>query len=146
MTVGEASDSGSDWARQRGRAIAAHAAERERQEAAETERARGLVAGFARAARDRGLALQPLVARGYRGTARYRTGLRGWYLRADHDLAIGDDGEFYILTVPGSLRARLTGVAVAPARPRLVIGEGGRDGERISLAELLDRRLAAGDI
>jgi hypothetical protein len=142
MSVGE--DSG--WADQRGRAIAAHAAERERREAAETERARRLIAEFARTARDRGLPPRRLFALGYHGRARYRTGLRGWYLRPDHDLAVGEDGEFYILTVPGSIRARLTGAAVPPARPRLVIGEGGRDGDRIGLPELLARRLAAGGL
>jgi hypothetical protein len=136
----------SDWSTQRGRAIAAHAAEQARQEAAQAQRAGELISGFVRDARERGLPVRPLLAHGYHGGARYRTGLHGWYLRPAHDLAVGEDGEFYILTVPGSLRARLTGVVVPPARPRLVIGEGGRDGDRIGLPELLARRLAADDI
>ena len=60
-------------------------------------------------------------------------------------VAVGTDGEFYLLTVPDSVRGRVTGVTLAPAQPRLVVGEGARDGERISLSELLDLRLAAGD-
>jgi len=45
------------------------------------------------------------------------------------------------LTVLGSLAARFNGVDVAPATPRLVLGEGGRDGERIPLRTVLDRLL-----
>ena len=40
--------------------------------------------------------------------------------------------------------SRFTGVHVPPAEPRLVIGEGARDGERIALDELLRLRLEAG--
>ena len=133
-----------EWRRQRARAVEAHAADTARRLEAETARARRLVADFAAAAAARGLRATPLVARGYSGRGgRYRTGLRGWYLRPD--VAVGTDGEFYLLTVPDSVRGRLAGVTVAPARPRLVVGEGARDGERISLSELLDLRLAAGD-
>jgi hypothetical protein len=133
------------WRRQRDRAVAAHGAARDRQTAAEVARARELVAGFAAQARERGLRPAPLTARPYHGRGRYRTGLRGWYLRPDGVLAVGEDGEFYVLTVPPSLRGRFAGVSVRPAEPRLVIGEGARDGERIALAELLRLRLAAGD-
>ena len=111
----------------------------------ETAQARRLVADFAAAARERGLRPSALVARGYSGRGRYRTGLHGWYLRPEGGIAVGTDGEFYLLTVPDSMRARLAGVTVEPAQPRLVVGEGARDGERISLSELLDLRLAAGD-
>jgi hypothetical protein len=55
---------------------------------------------------------------------------------------VGTDGEFYVLAVPPSRLARLRGVSLTPSEPRLVIGEGGRDGERITLAELLARVLA----
>jgi hypothetical protein len=130
-----------DWAEQRRRAIAGHAADLERRRAAEIEQARRLIADFAREARERGLPVEPLTARAYHGRGTYRTGLRGWYLRPDRSVAVGEDGEFYILTVPGSLRARFTGVAVPPAEPRLVIGEGGRDGESMPLAALLRQRL-----
>ena len=122
-----------------------HAAALERQRAAEVARARELVARFAAQARERGLRTSPLTARPYHGRGRYRTGLRGWYLRSDGGLAVGTDGEFYVLTVPRSLLGRLRGVTVVPEAPRLVIGEGGRDGERVALEELLRLRFAAGD-
>jgi hypothetical protein len=129
------------WREQRARAVAAHAAERERRAVVEAEQARQLVAGFARTARERGLPAEPLVARGYDGKGRYRTGLRGWYLRSDGGLAVSTEGDFYVLTVAPSLAARVRGVALTPDTPRLVIGEGGRDGERIGLQQLLERRL-----
>lgn len=137
------SDRAEQWREQRARAVRAHAADAERRLEAETAKARRLVADFAAAATARGLRATPLVARGYSGRGRYRTGLRGWHLRPE--VGVGTDGEFYLLTVPDSVRGRLAGVTVVPARPRLVVGEGARDGERISLAELLDLRLAAGD-
>ena len=132
----------SDWTAQRARAIAAHGAELARREADEAKRARAMLVEFVAAARDRGIPPVALVARSYGGGARrYRTRLHGWYLSPDETLAVGEDGELYILTVRGSLRGLVSGVDVAPTRPRLVIGEGGRDGERISLRALLDRRL-----
>ena len=59
-------------------------------------------------------------------------------------MAIGTDGEFYLLTVPASLRARLRGVDLTPSDPPLQVGRSAVDGESISLAELLQRRLDAG--
>ncbi|HYN95712.1 MAG TPA: hypothetical protein VES42_17855, partial [Pilimelia sp.] len=106
---------------------------------------RELVAEFVQAARERGLRDTALTARAYTGAGGYRTGLRGWYLRRDRSVAVGTDGGFYILTVPASLRARLTGARVAASDPPLVVGQGGRDGESMPLRELLRQRLAAGD-
>jgi hypothetical protein len=145
MVMGTADDERAAWQEQRGRAISAHAAADARRKAAEIEQARELVAQFVRQARERGLRLTPLAARAYNGRTRYRTGLRGWYLRPDRSLAIGGDGQFYILSVPATVRARFTGAVVQPQPPRLVIGEGGRDGESIPLQVLLRRRLDAGD-
>jgi hypothetical protein len=125
--------------------VAARGAALQRQTAAENARARQLVARFAEQARERGLRTSELTARAYHGRGRYRTGLRGWYLRPGGVLAVGVDGEFYVLTVPASVRARFTGVSVPPTQPRLVIGEGARDGDRVALEELLRLRLAAGD-
>jgi len=130
------------WHEQRARAVAAHAADRERRAAAEADQARRLVAEFARTALARGLPTEPLVARGHDGKGRYRTGLRGWYLRSDRGLAVSTDGEFYLLTIAPSLIGRLRGVTLTPETPRLVLGEGGRDGERIPLQQVLERRLA----
>jgi hypothetical protein len=131
----------SEWLRQRRRAIAAHAAELQRQEAAESERAAAMLAEFARTARARGLPTVALVARSHDGRHRYRTGLRGWYLRPDGGIAVGEDGRFYILSVQRSLRAFVTGARLQPSRPRLVLGEGGRDGERVPLRAQLDSLL-----
>lgn len=133
------------WAEQRAFAVARHAAARERRRAAESEQARRLVADFVREARERGLRTTALTARGYNGRGTYRTGLHGWYVRADRSMAVGTDGEFYLLTVPASLRARLTGATVQPQVPRLIIGEGARDGESMPLHALLRKRLDAGD-
>ena len=76
--------------------------------------------------------------RGSAGRHRYRTGLRGWYLRPDGGIAVAEDANFYVLAVPGSLRALVTGVTLVPETPRLVLGEGGRDGERVTLRLALD--------
>jgi hypothetical protein len=130
-----------DWAEQRQRAISVHASELARREAAEAAQAEALLRAFVASARERGLAPVALFARSHDGRHRYRTRLRGWYLRSDEGLAVDEDARFYILSVPGSLRSVFTGARVEPARPRLVIGEGGRDGERIPLRVLLERRL-----
>jgi hypothetical protein len=130
------------WAQQRRRAIEAHAAAREEARGAESARARELLAGFVREAEARGIVAERLTAAAYGGGGgRLRTGLRGWYLRADRSVAVGTDGEFYALTAPGGVWARLAGVTIAPVTPRMIVGEGGRDGDSMPLAELLRRRL-----
>lgn len=130
-----------EWTSRRDRAIAVHAADLARREAAESTQAAAMLRDFVLAARERGLAPVPLTARSYRGRGRYRTKLRGWYLNPGRTVAVAEDGRFYLLMVRGSLAGRFTGVDVAPATPRLVLGEGGRDGERIALRTVLDRRL-----
>ncbi|HLL65041.1 MAG TPA: hypothetical protein VK453_04745 [Micromonosporaceae bacterium] len=133
------------WNEQRSRAIAEHAAAQERVKRAEAERARQLIADFTAEARRRGVPTTPLTACAYNGRTRYRTNLRGWYLRTDRSIAVDSDGNFYVLTVPASLRARFVGAVVQPEDPRLVIGEGARDGESMPLQVLLAQRLDAGD-
>ena len=66
----------------------------------------------------------------------------GWYLRKNESLAIGEDGAYYILTVPGGLKERLRGVQLKPSPPPLIVGKGGRDGETGDLSEFLERMLA----
>jgi hypothetical protein len=110
-------DADREWATQRNRAVAAHAADLARREAADAVRATELLREFVVAARERGLAPVPLTARSYGGRS-YRTKLRGWYLSPDDTMAVAEDGRFYLLTVRGSLAARFTGVDVAPATPR----------------------------
>jgi hypothetical protein len=133
------------WRASRREAFETQARAQERAEAAQSERARPLVADFVRRAREQGLAPGPLRARSFSGSATYRTRLRGWYLQPIGILAIGDDGEFYQLIAAPGLSARLRGVDVAPSPPPLAVGRGARDGESMSLQELLERRLAAGD-
>jgi hypothetical protein len=136
---------GEDWRASRREAFEAHAQAQRRAEAAESERARPLVEDFVRRAREQGLAPQPLRARSYSGTTTYRTALRGWYLQPTGILAIGEDGEFYVLQAASGLAARLRGVDVAPSPPPWEVGRGARDGESMPLKDLLEWRLAAGN-
>jgi hypothetical protein len=131
-----------EWAEQRARAIDAHAADLARRTAADAEKAAVMLREFVATARERGPAPVRLVARSYDGRHRYRTALRGWYLRPDEGIAVAEDGNYYVLAVPGSLRALVTGVTLTPSAPRLVLGEGGRDGERVTLRFALDHVLA----
>jgi hypothetical protein len=132
------------WLEQRRQAVDGHAAALEAGRAAEAEKAAALLADFVQRATERGLTPAVLSAQSFNGRTTYRTKLRGWYLKSNRSVAVGTDGRFYALTVPSSLRARLTGADVEPSTPRLVIGAGGRDGETMPLAELLERRLEAG--
>ncbi|MBD3779548.1 MAG: hypothetical protein IE923_09825 [Micrococcales bacterium] len=108
---------------------------------AESARARELIAGFVAEATARGVAPEPLQAQGYGGRGRFRTPLRGWYLRRDRTVAVGTDGGFYVLTVPPSIGARLRGVQPEPQDPPLVLGAGGKDGESLDLPVALARAL-----
>ena len=133
-----------DWHEQRRRAIAGHAAALEAGRAAEAEEAAALIAEFVRAATERGLSPTVLSARSFDGRSTYRTKIRGWYLKSNKSVAVGTDGGYYVLTVPSSLRARISGADLQPSVPRLVVGAGGGDGETIPLAQLLRRRLDLG--
>jgi hypothetical protein len=136
---------GDGWRDSRRAAFEAHALAQRRAEAAASEKARPLVADFVRRAREQGLRPGPLRARSFSGSATYRTGLSGWYLQPTGLLAVGEDGGFYVLIAAPGLRSRLRGVEVLPEPPPLAVGRGARDGESMSLAELLERRLAAGN-
>ncbi|AEB43912.1 MULTISPECIES: hypothetical protein [Micromonospora] len=134
-------ENGPDWREQRRRAVAAHAAADERRRASEQVAAAELVAWFVTEARRRGIPPERLTARSYDGRGRYRTRLRGWYVDRARSRAIDVDGRFHLLTVPGSLRARLFGADPQPSPPPLVVGAGGRDGESMPLRTMLSRRL-----
>jgi hypothetical protein len=137
-------DERADWAERRRQAIAGHAAALEAGRAAEAREAAALLDDFVRRATERGLPPHPLVARTFDGRATYRTHVRGWYLKSNRTVAVGEDGEYYVLTVPASLRARFTGADLSPSMPRLIVGAGGGDGETVPLRQLLDQRLDAG--
>ncbi|AGL19723.1 hypothetical protein [Actinoplanes sp. N902-109] len=142
----DADDRATAWAEQRRQAIAGHAAALDADRAAEAAQATALLADFVRRAAERGLAPHPLRAVSFDGRGTFRTTLRGWYLKSNRSVAVGADGGYYVLSVPSSLRARLTGATVPPSTPRLVVGAGGGDGETVPLARLLERRLTAGAI
>lgn len=118
-----------------------HAEALERRRLAESARARVLLAEFVQTARARGVAPVPLRAHSYDGRHRYRTPHTGWYLRRDEKVAVGTDGEYYVLGVPTSLRAQLRGTTLTPQDPPLVIGAGGKDGESLDLPDALARAL-----
>jgi hypothetical protein len=132
-----------DWRAQRAEAAESHARALQRTRAAETRRARALIAGFLDEVRHRGLQPEPLRATD--GRRRYRTGLSGWYLRRNQTAAVTEDGAFYLLGVPTSLIALATGVTLRPSEPPLVLGAGARDGESVDLADALARVLAQHD-
>ena len=117
------------------RAELAAAAER-----GESRQAQLLIDAFLVEARARGVPTKPLRATLYGGQS-VKTDKTGWYLRKNESLAIGEDGGYYILTVPGGLRERLSGVKLKASPPPLIVGKGGRDGETGDLKEFLDRLL-----
>ncbi|WP_433366257.1 hypothetical protein ACQPZX_37385 [Actinoplanes sp. CA-142083] len=132
------------WNEQRRRAIDEHAAALAAGQQAEARQAADLLSSFVRRAAERGLAPHPLTARSFDGHATYRTRARGWYLKSNRSVAVGEHGEYYVLTVPSSWRARFAGADLSPSTPKLIVGAGGGDGETIPLARLLDQRLDAG--
>jgi hypothetical protein len=134
----------SAWQQKRRAAADERLAAIDRRKAAETEQAAKHVAAFLRDAQARQLPTTRLRAGSQNGRGTYRTSLEGWYIKRNQTLAIGVDGNFYIMSAPGSLTARVTGVVVHPSDPPLIVGAGGRDGESMAIADLLQQRLEAG--
>lgn len=110
---------------------------------AESAAAQKLIDDFIAQATEQRIQPEPLRATLFSGQ-QVKTDKVGWYLRQNHSIAIGSDGGYYVLTVPGGLKERLAGVRLTPQPPPLVVGRGGRDGETGELAEFLAWRLAAG--
>ena len=129
------------WRDERRQAAVEHAAALERRKASETAQARQLLTDFIATLKERGVGPEPLRAQVVGSNTSYRTGLTGWYLRRNRSLAVDVDGNFYILGVPASLKARVAGVRVVASDPPLLVGQGARDGESLPLAELLRLRL-----
>lgn len=125
-------------------AFEALVAAQRRAERAESLEARKLIAGFVRRARELGIEPVRLRGRSYRGRGTFPTALTGWYLQRSGPLAVGTDGEFYVLTGDPGLLGRFRGVEIPATDPPLTIGRGARDGESMPLQDLLDSRLAAG--
>jgi hypothetical protein len=132
-----------DWRARRADAATEHAKALDRRRAQESAQARELIAGFVAQAAHDGVEPVPLRARSYDGRHRYRTPLRGWYLRRNESVAIDTDGQFYILSVPASALALLRGATPVPSDPPLILGKGARDGESIDLVDALRLALEA---
>jgi hypothetical protein len=138
-------DEQADWREQQRHAVAVRAAALEADRAAEARRAEALLDDFVHRAGELGLQPHVLAARSLDGRSTYKTHVRGWYLKSDRSVAVGEDGGYYVLSVAPSLRSRFTGADLSPSTARLTVGAGGGDGETIPLATLLERRLTAGD-
>lgn len=113
------------------------------QERAESTKAQVLVDAFVADAQAAGIPPEPLRATLYTGHM-VKTDKTGWYLNNKQSLAIGTDGGYYVLTVPGGFRERLRGVRLQPSPPPLYVGQGGKDGETGDLTWFLQRRLEQG--
>jgi hypothetical protein len=108
----------------------------------ESKKAQELLDRFVARAEQAGLRTEELTARPWSGRGRYRTGVVGWYLRADRSVGVGVDGRYYVLVVPPQRLGRWRTVRVEPTPPPLQVGKGARDGESIALDVLLEKRLA----
>ena len=109
----------------------------------ESVRAQQLVDAFVEQARARDIPTEPLRARLMDGHL-VKTDKRGWYIRANKSIAVGDDGHYYVLTVPGGWKERMRGVVLQPTPPPLVVGRGARDGDSGDLTTFLAWRLDQG--
>jgi hypothetical protein len=118
------------------------------QQRAESAKAQVLIDQFLVDADAAGLSPEPLRATLYDGSS-VKTDKSGWYIRKNRSVAVGEDGSYYVLTVPGGFKERLRGVRLKPTPPPLEIGKGGRDGESGPMADFLrwtlERRGRTGD-
>lgn len=105
---------------------------------AEAISAQVLIDEFVATARATGIPTERLMATQLDGRV-VKTDKAGWYVNKKKSVAIGEAGEWYILTVPSSTWGRFTGVKLQPSQPELVVGRGGRDGESGDLSEFLQR-------
>ncbi|WP_246226959.1 hypothetical protein [Propioniciclava coleopterorum] len=111
---------------------------------AEAISAQALIDDFVATARSRGLPTERLMATQLDGRV-VKTDKQGWYLNKKRSVAIGEGGEWYVLTVPSTTWGRFTGVKLQPSQPELVVARGGRDGESGDLVEFLQRVLDVAD-
>ena len=118
-----------------------HVEAQRRRSEQESAKAQVLVDRFVAQATQAGLAAEELTARPWSGRGRYRTGVVGWYLRRDRSIGVGLDGSYYVLVVAPERFGRWRTVPVDPTPPPLQVGQGARDGESVTLDELLEMRL-----
>ncbi len=124
-----------------------HVAAQQQARDQEAAKAQVLLDDFVARATEAGLATEELTARPWSGSGRYRTGVQGWYVRRDRSIGVGVDGGYYLLAVAPVRLGRWRTVRIDPTPPALEVGRGARDGEAITLADLLELRLqwSAGD-
>ena len=103
---------------------------------AESVKAQALIDQFLIDAAAAGMTPEPLRAMLFDGPS-VKTDKTGWYIRKNRSVAVGADGSYYVLTVPGGLKERLRGVRLQASPPPLEIGKGGRDGESGPMADFL---------
>ena len=106
----------------------------------EAQAAQELIDAFVVQAKAQGLVPERLVATQLDGRT-VRTDKTGWYVNRKKSIGIGEDGRWYVLTVPSSTLTRFTGVKLEASDPEMVVGRGGRDGESGDLADFLGRVL-----
>ncbi|MFI5733595.1 hypothetical protein ACIA49_26005 [Kribbella sp. NPDC051587] len=135
-------DDQTSWRERRREASIEQAAALERRKAADSAQAQVLLIDFVRSLQEHGVAPEALRAQVIGSSTSYRTGISGWYLRKNRSVGVDTEANFYILGTTASLAARVTGVKLVPSDPPLVVGQGGRDGESIKLADLLEMRRA----
>jgi hypothetical protein len=118
-----------------------HVEAQRRRSEEESARAQVLLDRFVEQAKQAGLPAEELTARPWSGSARYRTGVVGWYLRRNRSVGVGEDGSFYVLNAPPVRFGRWRTVRIDPTPPPLVVGKGAGDGEVVDLDVLLQQRL-----
>src|SRR5665811_368144 len=84
-----AADVAESWCDGRAEASEQHAKALRRRQAAESRKARALIADFVEQAHARGVLPVRLRAWSYDGRARYLTPTHGWYLRRNQSVAVG---------------------------------------------------------
>ena len=135
------SDDAAQRRAERAERAASHVEAQRRRDEQESAQAQVLVDRFVERATQAGLPTEELTARPWSGSGRYRTGLVGWYVRRDRSIGVSVDGGYYLLVVPPVRFGRWRAVRIDPTPPTLEVGRGARDGESITLADLLERRL-----
>jgi hypothetical protein len=136
---------GEDAARRRAEQAARadyHVEAQRRRSEEESAKAQVLLDRFVARAEEASLPTEELTARPWSGRGRYRTGVVGWYLRADRSVGVGVDGRYYVLVVPPQRLGRWRTVRVEATPAPLQVGKGARDGESIGLDVLLEKRLS----
>lgn len=128
------------WAEQRRRNAQMQASRLAERKAQEHRAARALIQTFVGAAKSAQLPTTELFVTDPKGR-RGKTGLEGWYLKADKSAAISPDGDFFLLEHEISFLDRFRVLTVEASEPPLILGAGGRDGESIDLSEALDKLL-----